>query len=90
MKVTLEHVNKVVKRDPGTGAIKKIYYYHRHTGNRIYGEPGTPEFSASHAAAAAVQPSAPPETFSAIIEEYKKSEDFLGLKPKPKRTTWRI
>ena len=50
VRIHLKLVNTSAKR-LADGSLKK-YYYHRGTGKRIKGQPGTPEFVASYAEAA--------------------------------------
>src|SRR5688500_1964029 len=80
MQISLEHVNCVKKRlkDKAT----KVYYYHRLTGKRILGEPGTLEFVRSYEQAAV-----PTDTdkggeegkFSSLLKTYQASPEFRKL-----------
>ena len=78
MLVRLSHVKRTTVHKGGR---TYVYYYHRGTGKRIKGQPGTPEFVASYAEAAK------PEqtdigTFSALITGYVTSPEFGKLAEK--------
>ena len=67
---------------------RKCYWYHRATGRRLRGEPGSPEFVTSYAAAEQSIPDrlVRPGTFNALIREYTLSEDFRSnLAPSTQR-----
>ena len=49
MRAKLSGINTVRKR-LADGSVR-IYYYHRETGTRLHGKPGSPEFIASYAEA---------------------------------------
>ncbi len=65
------------------GTIKK-YYYHRGTGKRITGEPGTPEFVASYAEAAQREPT-DSGTFASLISGFVESPEFQKLAEKTRK-----
>lgn len=78
MQVKLKHIYRV-KKQLADGSIKE-YWYHRLTGKRIHGAPGSQEFIASwHEAGAAklVQGG----SLSALVQKYKMSPEFAKLKP---------
>lgn len=60
------------------------YYYAWRGGPRLAGEPGTPEFVASYAAAHASRREPNRATFHSIVAGYKTSQDFAGLAPRTK------
>jgi integrase len=72
-------------RVPGVNTIRKrlatgeivIYYYHRATGNRIDGTPGSAEFVASYAAAETkLKSRLSGDTFNGLIRAYTSSIEF--------------
>ncbi len=79
MRVRLKGVNVVTKR-ASDGTIER-YYYHRATGKRLTGAPGSAEFVASFAAAAKAKPLALPKakSLSSLIEDFKVSTEFGQL-----------
>jgi integrase len=58
------------------------YYYAWRNGPRLVGEPGTPEFMASHHAAIASRREPDRATFHSVIAGYQASQDFIGLGPR--------
>jgi integrase len=76
MKVPLRHVNRVRKR-LANGTVK-FFYYHRLTGKRIEGEPGTLEFQVSYETSAQ-RARAEKELFIDVLAEYFDSHEFKGL-----------
>src|SRR5215831_6120293 len=58
---------------------RKRYWYHRATGTRLHGEPGSPEFISDFAAAERGIPDrlAHRGTLNGLIREYTLSEEFL-------------
>ncbi len=72
MKLSLEHINTVRKGG-------KVYHYHRKTGKRIEGEPGTLAFFASYEEASKADVSDAGETLSSLLLAYEKSSDFAAL-----------
>jgi integrase len=84
MKLSLEHVNPVRKRLK-SGEIA-TYYYHRKTGKRILGLPGTAEFMASYEAAHEPKVgTANGKTMAGLIAAYKRSTDFTAKAPSTRR-----
>lgn len=81
MKVNFKHINKVRMRLKDGS--KKIYYYHRLSGKRIEGEPGTLEFQVSYEAASQLA-QAKLSTFHGIIVDYFDSTDFSVLAERTK------
>src|SRR5271154_2343728 len=79
VRVRLKGVNIVTKR-ACDGTIKR-YYYHRATGKRLTGAPGSAEFVASFAAAAKAKPLPLPnaQLLSSLIESFKVSPEFGQL-----------
>jgi hypothetical protein len=51
-------------------------------GPRLQSEPGTPEFVASYNAAVATKIAAPEGQLLRLLQEYQRSQDFLGLRDK--------
>jgi integrase len=82
MDVRLRHVNKVRKK-LADGTVR-YHYYHRLTGKRIAGEPGTLEFMANYEIAAK-RAKAEKELFVDIVAEYFGSSEFDGLSERTKR-----
>lgn len=60
------------------------YWYAWRGGPRLVGEPGSPEFVASYAAAHQNRREPNGTTFHSIIAGYKGSQDFAGLAPRTK------
>jgi integrase len=78
MEIKLDNVNTVRKRI-SNGTIK-TYHYHRITGKRIEGEPGTAAFFASYEAAAKAGEKANKKvTIGTLADTYFNSADFLKL-----------
>jgi integrase len=64
----------------------RVFRYHRKTGTRILGEPGTPDFMASYAEAArAVPATATHDTLGGLIGRYKASRSFGDTAPSTRR-----
>ena len=82
VRIHLKGVNTAKKR-LADGSVKK-YYYHRGTGKRIKGEPGTPEFVASYAEAAQRVPT-DTGTFSSLITGFLESPEFNKLADKTRK-----
>jgi len=83
--IRIPGVNTTTKKNKRTGQVKR-YYYHRQTGERLPDDPTSMEFLVAKARLDA-RPigEAPAErTFKHLVEEYKKSEDFLELAPSTK------
>jgi len=79
VRLHLKGINTARKR-LADGSIKN-YYYHRGTGKRIQGQPGTPEFVASYAEAAKPEQT-DSGTFSALITGYAASPEVAKLAEK--------
>lgn len=79
IKVHLKGINKVRKR-LANGTLK-VFYYHRATGMRLPGEPGSPEFiSAYHAAQETIKSRDRNEgTLKALIQRYMESDAYTQL-----------
>ena len=80
MRVRLKGINTV--RKPLADGTVRTYHYHRATGTKLEGEPGTPEFVASFQAAArssALARSA--GTVEWLIRQYKESRSWTNLAP---------
>jgi len=58
---------------------RKQYWYHRATGNRLHGEPGSPEFLSDLAAAEQINRRDRAETFGALVRDYTLSPEFQNL-----------
>jgi integrase len=58
---------------------RKIYWYAWKGGPPLRGEPGTPEFIASYNEAVAIKIAAPEGRLLRLVQEYQRSQDFLGL-----------
>ncbi len=82
VRLHLKGINTARKR-LADGSIKN-YYYHRGTGKRIQGQPGTPEFVASYAEAAKPEKT-DTGTFSALITGYVTSPEFGKLAEKTRK-----
>lgn len=76
-------VNKVTKRR--SDGSRAVYRYHRATGRRLAGEPGTPEFEASWREAERIgrQPAPEPSpkggAWAELIDAYQKSREYAAL-----------
>ncbi len=82
VRLHLKGINTARKR-LADGTIKK-YYYHRGTGKRIKGKPGTPEFVASYAQAALREPT-DGGTFASLISGFVESPEFQKLAEKTRK-----
>lgn len=72
--IRLKGINTVHKRlADGTIA---IYYYHRRTGRRLHGEPGTGEFSVSLAEAERLAPDRLAGTIAGLIKDFRTSKKW--------------
>jgi integrase len=81
MKINFKHINKVHARLKDGS--KKVYYYHRLSGKRIEGEPGTLQFQVSYETASEAAKAKTTE-FQSIIVDYFDSTDFSGLAERTK------
>lgn len=80
MRVKLKGINTVKKTLAGGG--EAVYYYHRATGTRLKGEPGSAEFVASfHEAAGAAARLRNSGTVSGLIKAYCESRQWKKLAP---------
>ncbi len=77
VRVRLKGINTVSKRTR-TGAIRK-YYYHRISGRRLNGDPGSPEFIASFAEAERSVRDRLAGTFNGLVRDYILSGEFGQL-----------
>jgi integrase len=70
----------------------RLYYYHRATGTRLSGAPGSPEFLAEIAALERrAKDNGPlPGTLAALAVAYKRSPEFGDLAPRTKRDYDRV
>jgi integrase len=69
---------KSVKKRLADGT-ERAYYYHRKTGRRIPGEPGTPQFTAALRQAATPRISAPTLDFDWLVTRYQASPEWAGF-----------
>jgi len=75
VRVALKGVNTVRKRLSGGRIVK--YYYHRETGARLAGEPGSPEFLASFQIAESCLVSRHTTgVFAGLMRDYSMSREF--------------
>src|SRR5262245_17791694 len=78
MRIELKKLNwSVVTLADGT---PKTYWYAWRGGPRLHGEPGSPEFIASYNAAVATKVVAPEGRLLRLLQDYQRSQDFLGLR----------
>jgi integrase len=85
IRVRLRGINKVRKRlADGT---RRVYFYHRATGERLEGTPGSPEFVASWQAAESKIPDTNRHkgTFAELMNNYRASDGFAGLRDSTRR-----
>src|SRR5262245_46805919 len=80
MRVRLKGIH-IVKVRLASGAIAEYCYAWR-GGPRLVGEPGSPKFFTSYAAAHASRREPDRASFHSVIAGYKASQDFRGLKPR--------
>lgn len=81
-------VNTIRKRlADGT---KATYYYHRATGKKLQGEPGSPAFHASFAAAEGNRAVSLDQTLGSLIDRFQESADWKHLAPSSQREYRRI
>lgn len=71
MKADLKGINPV-RRELANGEVKK-YYYHRATGERLFGEPGSPEFLACIAKAVEKYRTRDSGTLGGLFREFEKT-----------------
>jgi integrase len=78
MRIEIKDINwTVAKLADGT---EKTYWYAWRGGPRLQGEPGSPEFIGSYNAAVATKVVAPEGRLLRLLQDYQKSQDFLGLR----------
>ncbi len=82
MLLRLKHV-KPVKRRLASGELA-TYYYHRVTGKRILGEPGSETFLKNYSFAGRLEASADPNSIAGLILEFRASGKFDGLRDRTK------
>ena len=77
MEINVRGLNKATAKG-------RTYYYHRASGRRLTGEPGSPEFMAAYAAAEAsvTKRVSTPGTLGLLIDAYRKSDYWGRLAPK--------
>ena len=79
MQLRLKHIKSVrVRLADGQ---RVTYNYHRRTGKRIHGTPGTPEFLDSYKLASQNTPDIAPGTIHALVVDYRQSIEFTALTP---------
>lgn len=84
----LKGINKV-RGKLSNGAVV-IYYYHRATGTRLAGEPGSPEFIASIAAAQSKIQHKTEGTLAGLFKDFEKTAKWRRLAPSTKKEYQRI
>jgi integrase len=82
MRQRLKHI-KTARKTLKDGTVR-THYYHRRTGKKIVGEPGTPEFLNSYAEASKLDSRTNPSTIQYLIELYITSSDFARLSDRTK------
>ena len=82
MRVNLKHINTVRKK-LANGEVR-LYYYHRLTGERITGEPGTKEFLDSYAECSTTQ-IVDEMSFGGVIDCYHSSVEFTKLRTRTRK-----
>jgi hypothetical protein len=88
VRVRLKGINTVrAKLADGT---VKTYYYHKLSGRRISGEPGTPAFLASIAEAEVAAKSVSGHLFRAIIVGYRTAPELQNLRPQTQKDYRRV
>ncbi len=75
---------KTTRKKLADGSIK-VFRYFRANNEPLRGKPGSPEFMASYAAAAAKVRAVPPSQFRSIIVKFKASADWAELSDKSKK-----
>lgn len=88
MRVRMPGVNPVRKR-LADGRVK-TYYYHRATGKRLEGEPGSQAFLTSYAAAEEAHIVKPEKTLGGLIDMFQSSADWRRLAASSQREYRRI
>lgn len=80
MRVRLKGINRVRKR-LASGQYR-TYYYAWKGGPRLEGKPGSPQFHSSYCTATAARTLVPPDQLVSVLEQYRRSSEFLGLAPR--------
>lgn len=75
---------KTTRKRLADGTVK-VFRYLRASGTPLVGEPGSPEFMASYAAAESKLRSAPPGQFRSIISKFRDSAEWKGLADKTRK-----
>lgn len=88
MRVRMRGVNSIRKR-LADGSIR-LYYYHRKTGQRLAGEPGTTEFLKSYSAAEENRIAHSRDTLGALIDKFQESAEWRRLAESSQREYRRI
>jgi integrase len=78
VRVDIPGVNKV-KKTLSDGTVK-YYYYHRATGQRLKGKPGSPEYLRDYAAADKLMADRHAGTLNGLIRNYSLSDEFGNLR----------
>nr|WP_278437284.1 tyrosine-type recombinase/integrase [Brucella anthropi] len=88
MHARLKGIN-TIKRKLASGVVE-TYYYHRATGERLKGVPGSPEFIASIAAAELKMRSRDSGTLDGVIREFEETAKYRRLAESTKKEYRRI
>jgi integrase len=83
VRVRLKGIN-TVRAKLADGSVR-TYHYHKLSGRRLKGEPGTPEFLASIADAQNAAKSVSGHLFRVIIIGYRTSPEFQNLRPQTRK-----
>lgn len=78
MRVVLRGIHKV-RRKLSDGTVR-IYYYHRATGRRIEGVPGSPEFLKAYNAAQSIGADRLEGTVAGLIRRFRQSPEWAGYR----------
>ncbi len=81
MRTTIKGIKRSRKK-LADGSVK-TYYYERHSGTRLFGKPGSPEFMAVYHDAIKSLPRK--GTFARLISAYQESPEFSALAPKTRK-----
>ena len=88
MRIKAPGINKVTAKL--AGGETKTYYYHRATGTKLNGLPGSPEFFASLAAAEKSQQQRNAGTLSGLIREFEGTKQWRRLAESTKKEYRRV
>ncbi len=80
MRTPLKHI-KTTRKHLKDGSTR-THYYHRHTGKKIVGAPGSPEFLKSYEQACRTELAVRHETLGHLINVYKRSQEFARCAPR--------